>query len=91
MEDIAIIDLYFDRSEQAIVETDSKYGGYCYSISDFVSARSLYVFGHFLFFRVLCIDAQIHQTGRGDPSGKFHILTSMSSKHSSFSDGCFFI
>lgn len=33
MEDIAIIDLYFERSEQAIVETDSKYGGYCYSIA----------------------------------------------------------
>ena len=29
----AIIDLYFERSEQAIVETDSKYGGYCYSIA----------------------------------------------------------
>ena len=33
MEDIEIIDLYFDRSEQAIVETDSKYGSYCYSIA----------------------------------------------------------
>lgn len=33
MEDIAIIVLYFERSEQAIVETDSKYGGYCYSIA----------------------------------------------------------
>ena len=33
MEDIAIIDLYFERSERAIVETDSKYGGYCYSIA----------------------------------------------------------
>ncbi len=33
MEDNAIIDLYFQRSEQAIVETDTKYGGYCYSIA----------------------------------------------------------
>ena len=33
MEDNAIIDLYFKRSEQAIVETDTKYGGYCYSIA----------------------------------------------------------
>ena len=33
MEDTAIIDLYFKRSEQAIVETDTKYGGYCYSIA----------------------------------------------------------
>lgn len=33
MEDRAIIDLYFQRSEQAIVETDVKYGGYCYSIA----------------------------------------------------------
>ena len=33
LEDNAIIDLYFKRSEQAIVETDAKYGGYCYSIA----------------------------------------------------------
>ena len=33
MEDRAIIDLYFQRSEQAIAETDTKYGGYCYSIA----------------------------------------------------------
>lgn len=33
MEDNQIISLYFDRSEQAIQETDTKYGGYCYSIS----------------------------------------------------------
>ena len=33
MEDNAIIDLYFKRSEQAIVETDRKFGGYCYSIA----------------------------------------------------------
>ena len=34
MEDIEIIDLYFDRSEQAIVETDSKYGSYFYSLEN---------------------------------------------------------
>lgn len=33
MEDNAILDLYFSRSEQAIVETDQKYGGFCYSIA----------------------------------------------------------
>lgn len=33
MEDPRIIDLYFQRSEQAIVETDRKYGGYCYCIA----------------------------------------------------------
>lgn len=33
MEDRQIIDLYFQRSEQAIEETDSKYGSYCFSIA----------------------------------------------------------
>lgn len=33
MEDSRILDLYFQRSEQAIAETDKKYGGYCYSIA----------------------------------------------------------
>lgn len=33
MEDNQIIQLYFDRAEQAIRETDTKYGGYCYSIA----------------------------------------------------------
>ncbi len=33
MEDTKIIDLYFARSEQAIQETDNRYGGYCYSIA----------------------------------------------------------
>ena len=33
MEDNAILDLYWKRSEQAIAETDRKYGGYCYSIA----------------------------------------------------------
>lgn len=33
MEDKQIIDLYFGRSEQAIAETDAKYGHYCYSIA----------------------------------------------------------
>ena len=34
MEDNAILDLYFARDEQAIMETDRKYGGYCYSIAN---------------------------------------------------------
>ncbi len=33
MEDERIIDLYWARQEQAIVETDQKYGNYCRSIS----------------------------------------------------------
>ena len=33
MDDKAIIDLYWARSENAISETSSKYGGYCYSIA----------------------------------------------------------
>ena len=33
MEDEQIIDLYFQRSEDAISETASKYGSYCYSIA----------------------------------------------------------
>ena len=33
MEDGAIIDLYWQRNEQAIEETRIKYGGYCYSIA----------------------------------------------------------
>ncbi|MGM9626650.1 MAG: RNA polymerase sigma factor [Faecousia sp.] len=33
MDDKAIIDLYWKRSEAAITETDAKYGGYCYSIA----------------------------------------------------------
>ena len=33
MDDWQIIDLYWARSEQAISETESKYGRYCYSIS----------------------------------------------------------
>lgn len=33
MEDSAILDMYFARSEQAITETDRKYGPYCYSVA----------------------------------------------------------
>ena len=33
MEDNAIVDLFFARSEDAIVHTDRKYGGYCFSIA----------------------------------------------------------
>lgn len=33
MDDQAIIDLYFDRSESAIAETAQKYGSYCYCIA----------------------------------------------------------
>ena len=33
MEDQGILALFFERSEQAIVETDKKYGGYCYAIA----------------------------------------------------------
>ena len=33
MEDVQIIDLYWARSEQAVQETDTKYGGYCRAIA----------------------------------------------------------
>lgn len=33
MDDKAIVDLYWKRSEQAISETDHKYGGYCFSVA----------------------------------------------------------
>lgn len=33
MDDQKIIDLYFARSEEAITQTDKKYGHYCYSIA----------------------------------------------------------
>ena len=34
MEDEQIIQLYFERAETAIKETDIKYGKYCYYISE---------------------------------------------------------
>lgn len=34
MEDVQIIDLYFCRDENAICETDQKYGEYCFSIAN---------------------------------------------------------
>ena len=34
MEDTAIVDLYWRRSEQAIVESEQKYGTYCHSIAE---------------------------------------------------------
>lgn len=33
MDDKRIVELYWERSEQAIAETQSKYGSYCYSIA----------------------------------------------------------
>lgn len=33
MEDTEILELYFARSEQAIAETDRKFGSYCYTIA----------------------------------------------------------
>ena len=33
MEDREIVELYFRRDEQAIVQTDRKYGPYCYSVA----------------------------------------------------------
>lgn len=39
MDDGSILALYFARSEQAIRETDAKYGGYCYSIAYHILAN----------------------------------------------------
>lgn len=33
MDDSAIVDLYFERDESAITETDKKYGEYCRTIA----------------------------------------------------------
>ena len=33
MNDKNIVDLYFNRDEEAITQTDKKYGRYCYSIA----------------------------------------------------------
>ena len=33
MDDKSIVDLYFNRNEEAITQTDKKYGRYCYSIA----------------------------------------------------------
>ena len=40
MDDQSIVVLYWDRSEQAIAETDRKYGAYCYSIAYHALANS---------------------------------------------------
>lgn len=34
MEDEEILDLYFARNEQAVAETDRKYGGYCFTLAN---------------------------------------------------------
>lgn len=34
MEDSQILDLYFQRDQQAVVETDRKYGGYCFTLAN---------------------------------------------------------
>ena len=34
MDDKAILDLYFARNEEAITETDRKFGSYCYSVAN---------------------------------------------------------
>ncbi len=39
MEDSAIVELYFRRSEAAISETAAKYGGYCHSIAHNILAN----------------------------------------------------
>lgn len=40
MDDGSIVEPYFVRSEQAIKETDTKYGGYCFSIAYNILANS---------------------------------------------------
>ncbi len=39
MEDAKIIDLYWQRDEAAIAETDRKYGAFCYSVSRNILSR----------------------------------------------------
>ena len=33
VDDKSIVDLYFSRNEEAIIQTDKKYGRYCYTIA----------------------------------------------------------
>ncbi len=40
MDDKSIVDLYWKRSERAIQETETKYGGYCYAIAYNVLANN---------------------------------------------------
>lgn len=40
MEDERILDLYFARNEQAVAETDRKYGGYCFSLANSILHNS---------------------------------------------------
>lgn len=40
MEDHKIVDLFWMRSEQAIAETSSRYGKYCYSIENNILSDS---------------------------------------------------
>lgn len=40
MEDAAIVDLYWQRSDQAISETDHKYGKYCHTIAYNICANN---------------------------------------------------
>ena|GEM_PF-6139918 len=41
MEDSAIVDLYWQRSEQAIYETDRKYGSYCHRSSKRIALAAM--------------------------------------------------
>ncbi len=41
MTDLQIIDLYWQRSEQAIAESDLKYGSYCFAVSNNILADAL--------------------------------------------------
>ena len=40
MEDEKILDLYFARNEQAVTETDRKYGGYCFTLANSILNKS---------------------------------------------------
>ncbi len=41
MEDTMILDLYFARDEQAIAETDKKYGAYCFTLANSILNNTL--------------------------------------------------
>ena len=44
MDDLRIIELYFNRDEQAIKETDAKYGKLCHSIAyNILNAKTLII------------------------------------------------
>lgn len=52
MDDNKILDLYFARSEQAIMETEQKYGSYCFHIASYILS-SIYIWTESLYSLIM--------------------------------------